>query len=196
MDGTRGCPETVRSESSPSHPSPPDAIRGRCRPSLLLSVLLIDPYLSLDGAAGGAKPEGTEGWPRDKPEGVYLALVEDGPEETTGSEGCSNIFRADIREEVGVLRGGADLFGVRSSSVGLSNTLANGDPLAGVDWGVAGTDALTVKTASATSAAGVETALIVSTALLVSTGMPEAAAFASLLLSALAFALASLSSVA
>ena len=92
----------------------------------------MEPYLSPDGAAGGAKPEGTGGCPSDKPEGVYLALVEDGPE-TTGSEGCSNIFRADMRDEVGVLRGRADLFGVRSSSVGLSKTLANGDPLAGVD---------------------------------------------------------------
>jgi hypothetical protein len=186
----------IRSASSPSHPSPPDAIRGRCRPSLLLSVLLIDPYLSPDEPAAGAMPEATEGCPSDKPEGVYLARVDEGPDGTTGSVGCSKIFRADMRDEVGVFRVGADFFGVRSSSVGLSNTLANGDPLTGVDWGVAGTGDLMVKIASATSAAGVETALIVSTVLIVSTGRPDAAAFASLLLSALAFALASLSSVA
>ena len=177
--------------SSPSHPSPPEAIRGKCRPSLLLSVLLIEPYLSPDAA--GARPEGTEGCPSpsDSPDGIGLALIDDGPDGMGVLTGCSKIFLADILDEVGVLRLGTDCLGVLSSSVGFSNMLPNGDPLTGV----VGID-LTVRTASATSPAGAEIPLIVSTAFTVSILWPEAAAFASLLLSAFALALASLSSVA
>jgi hypothetical protein len=166
-------------------------MRGRCRPNLLLSVLLIEPYLSPVDA--GARPEGTEGCPspRDRPDGMGLALIDDGPGGTGVLAGCSKMFLADIRDEVGVFRLGTDCLGVLSSSVGFSNMLPNGDPLTGV----VGID-LTVRTASATSPAGAEIPLIVSTALTVSMLWPEAAAFASLLFSAFALALASLSSVA
>ena len=120
-----------------------------------------------------------------------MALIDDSPDDMDVLAGCSKIFLADMRDEVGVLRLGADGLGVRSSSVGFSNMLPKGDPLTGV----VGID-LTVRTASATSPAGAEIPLIVSTAFTVSILWPEAAAFASLLLSAFALALASLSSVA
>jgi hypothetical protein len=134
----------------------------------------MEPYLSLEGPEGGAKPDGTEGCPSDRPEGAYLDLVDDGPRASEGVDaGCSNMLRADIRDDVGVSRIGTDFLGVRSSSVGLSNILPKGEPLTGVDWGVemmvlALVLGFTVKTASATSAAGVDTALIVSIVLTVS----------------------------
>ena len=120
-----------------------------------------------------------------------LALVDDGPDGMDVLAGCSKIFLADIRDDVSVFRRGTDCLGVWSSSVGFSNMLPKGDPFTGVVGIV-----LIVRTASATSPAGAEIPLIVSTALIVSTLWPEAAAFASLLLSAFALALASLSSVA
>ena len=120
-----------------------------------------------------------------------MGLVDEVPDDMDELAGCSKIFLADMRDEVGVLRLGTDCLGVLSSSAGFSNMLPKGDPLTGV----VGID-LTVRTASATSPAGAEIPLIVSTAFTVSILWPEAAAFASLLFSAFALALASLSSVA
>lgn len=94
----------------------------------------MEPYLSLDDPAGGARPAGTDGWPSERPEGKYLGFVDEGPDvEVEAGVGDSKMLRADIRLEVGVSRDtDAGFFGVRSSSPGFAKTLAKGDPLTGV----------------------------------------------------------------
>lgn len=69
VEGTRLV--EARGSGGSSHPSPPDAIRGKCRPSRRRSVRLMDPYLSFP-------PEPDPLGSTESPEGTYLDIVEGG----------------------------------------------------------------------------------------------------------------------
>lgn len=60
--------------ASSSHPSPPEAIRGKCRPRRRLSVLLSDPYL-LDPPDEGFGAEATGATLLERPERAYRAAT-------------------------------------------------------------------------------------------------------------------------
>ena len=128
-DGSRPCPPI----SSPSHPSPPDAIRGRCLPKRRRSVLLIEPYLSFPPDGGARVPEETDevsGWV-DRPDGTYRESTEGLDDEDEGASDSRLPREVGVASEsptiapLGVLSNGVD--GV---TLGGSNRFANGDGLA------------------------------------------------------------------
>lgn len=113
VDRTLGCPETVLPDPiSSSQPSPPEAIRGKCRPSRRRSVVLIDPYLSVEAPAVDASPDETGGRPRESPDETYLELVAGSVEL---EEGASKTFRADKRDDTDLVGAAVGRVGVASS---------------------------------------------------------------------------------
>lgn len=197
VEGTLGCPEgTLTLPVSSSQPSPPEAILGRCLPSRRLSVVLRDPYLSFEAPeapAVGASPDDTGGRPKDSPEDPYLDLVAGSGEL---EEGLSKTFRADKRDETGLVGAAVGRVGVASSCEGGWKRFPKGDDLTGVAFGDITTgEALMVGISSADSAPLVSVPLM-EAGLALPNGIPDAAALASLRFRAFAFALAILSSVA
>ena len=91
--------------SSSSQPSPPEAIRGRCRPSRRLSALLMDPYLPPDDGAdkpAGDEPEDDEAVLLEPDNGVENELNPDGTYRGAGADGGVTIDRVEPRVDVGV----------------------------------------------------------------------------------------------